>query len=49
MNIRSLKKYFKNLKKYITTGGVVYTKVSVVWPNNVLAGKTIVRLKVNTL
>ena len=41
MNIRSLKSYFCNLKKYITTGGVVYTKVSVVSPNNVLAGKTI--------
>ena len=41
MNIRSLKKYFKNLKKYITSGGVVYTNVSVVSPNNVLAGKTI--------
>ena len=37
MNIGSLKKYFKNLKKYITSGGVV----SVVSPNNVLAGKTI--------
>ena len=41
MNIRSLKKYFKNIKKYITSGGVVYTNVSVVSPNNVLAGKPI--------
>ena len=41
MNIRSIKNYLINLKKYITTGGVVYTKVSVVSPNNILAGKTI--------
>lgn len=41
MIIRSLKKYFINLKKYITTGGVVYANVSVVSPNQILAGKTI--------
>ena len=41
MNIRSIKNYLINLKKYITSGGVVYSNVSVVSPNNVLAGKTI--------
>ena len=41
MNIRSFKKDLSNLKKYITSGGVVYSNVSVVSPNNVLAGKTI--------
>lgn len=41
MNIRSFKKYISNLKKFITTGGVVYANISVVAPNQILAGKTI--------
>ena len=41
MNISSLNKFFSNLKKYLTTGGVVYANVSVVAPNQILAGKTI--------
>ena len=36
-----LKKYLSNLLKYIKTGGVVYTNVSLVLPNNQLKGKTV--------
>lgn len=36
-----LKKYVLNLLKYIKTGGVVYTNVSLVSPNNQLKGKTV--------
>lgn len=36
-----IKKYVSNLLKYMKTGGVVYTNVSLVSPNNQLKGKTV--------
>lgn len=41
MSISSIKKYISNLKKYIRTGGVVYTNVSIVAPFQQLSNKTV--------
>lgn len=41
MKLGLIKKYVSNLLKYIKTGGVVYTNVSLVSPNNQLKGKTV--------
>ena len=41
MKLGLIKKYVSNLLKYIKTGGVVYTNVSLVTPSNQLKGKTV--------
>lgn len=41
MKLSLIKKYLSNLLKYVKTGGVVYTNVSIVSPNNQLNGKTV--------
>lgn len=41
MSISSIKKYISNFKKYIRTGGVVYTNVSIVAPSLQLSNKIV--------
>lgn len=41
MKLRLLKKYISNLLKYIKSGGVVYTNISIVSPCNQLQNKTV--------